>query len=294
MVTIVICFQSGTESMMEVCLGSIARHTRFPYELIVASRDSDLDELDIMLGKMPCESRVVRLDMVCPGYTTSRVHGMMLDQVIPDMVESEYVLTLDSDAFPMADGWLEELVAMVQNGGCSGILHPWGPPPENMARDRIEWKVRSQQCWKHTHVACQLVRTDFFEETDVKFNAGDDTGLLIPQKMVELGLSVRGFKPTRCPKPLDSDFDAEFNRYVGIVYGDRVYHHGGFTRISMGDGPIFDKNFGWVFRAILVENGSEWLLDDEKSYIFQFDKEEDVALEKMARLFGMESQRMPG
>ena len=294
MVTIVVCFQSGTEPMMGVCLDSIARHTQSPYELVVVSRDRDLEELDAMLQKMPCETRVVQLDMVCTGQTTSRVHGMMLDLVIPSRIETEYVLTLDSDAFPVAHGWLSELVRMLESGaGCAGILHPWGPPPENMATNKIEWKVRSQQCWKNTHVACQLVRTDFLEETGVRFNAGDDTGLLIPQKVVETGLPIDGFRPTRSPLPKE-EFDTEFNRYVGIIYGDKVYHHGGFTRTTMGDTPIFNLNFGWVTRAIVAENGSEWLLDDEKSYSFRFDKEEEIAQEKTQRLFGLDDQGMKG
>jgi len=295
MVTIVVCFQAGTEPIMGVCLDSIARHTRFPYELIVVSRDSDLDELDAMLERVPCESRVVRLDLLCPNFTTSRVHGMMLDKVIPSEIETEFVLTLDSDAFPVAEGWLEDLVDMMKSGaGCAGILHPWSPPPENMAKNKIEWKVRSQQCWNHTHVACQLVRTSFFEKRGVRFNDGDDTGLLIPQSLAEQGFPVRGFKPTRSPLPKTGEFDPEFNRYVGIIYGDRVYHHGGFTRATMGDVPIFGQNFGWVTREVVAENGSEWLLDDERSYSFKFDKEEEVAQEKMQRLFGLADQLMPG
>jgi hypothetical protein len=73
-----------------------------------------------------------------------------------------------------------------------------------------------------------------------------------------------------------------------------VYHHGGFSRTEVfGDEPMFESIFGWVNERILAE-GAAWLLDDEWSYRFKFDREEDIAAEKMQRLFGMHGDRMFG
>ena len=62
---------------------------------------------------------------------------------------------------------------------------------------------------------------------------------------------------------------------------------------SFGDEPMFENSFGWARERILSE-GAAWLLDDEWSYRFKFDKEEKVSAEKMQRLFGMHADRMPG
>jgi hypothetical protein len=210
-------------------------------------------------------------------------------------------MTLDSDCFPVAEGWLKDLRAMLKgNVRIAGILHPWGPPPPHMPKTKIEWRVRSQHCWETTHVACQLLKTDdlkHLKSLGAGYNGGDDTGLLIPKIARQQGWEIKGYKVSRCPQVadgLDVMADPEFNRYVCLVFGDKVYHHGGFSRVeSFGDEPLFENSFGWAKERVL-EEGAAWLLDDKWSYRFKFDKEDEVAAEKMQRLFGMHVQRMSG
>jgi len=255
----------------------------------------------------PYDAEVHVVDV--PGDTdvSSRVHGIMLDSYLPDSVNTEYVMTLDSDCFPVADGWLESLVAML-NGEARvvGILHPWAPPGD-LSKSSIEWRVRSQHCWESTHVACQMLRTEDLKELKslgAVYNGGDDTGLLIPKIAKQQGWKIDGFKVSRCPNPVAAGnasgevqgeiLDPEFNRYVCLVFGDMVYHHGGFSRMaSFGDEQVFERTFGWVNKKVL-EEGATWLLDDTMSYQFKFDQEEEVAAEKMQRLFGMKDDRMLG
>jgi hypothetical protein len=223
-------------------------------------------------------------------------HGMMLDAVIPHMTRQPYVLTLDSDCFPIADGWLSEMLAMMRDEdvGCAGILHPWGPPPPSMGKHLTEYRVRSQHCWNTTHVACQLVRTRGWTE-EMMYAGGDDTGLAIPAYLKARGQRCVGFKPTCCPKS-DTKLDPEFNRYVGIVYGDKVYHHGGYTRIvGDGDVAVFKDSFGWALEVIEKEGyDAGFWHDPDACHRFAFDREEEVAAEKMQRLFGLHAQRMEG
>jgi len=126
------------------------------------------------------------------------------------------------------------------------------------------------------------------------YNGGDDTGLLIPLMAKEQGWKIDGFKPTRCPLPMEGcTLDPEFNRYVCMVFGDMVYHHGGWTRIGIfGDSPVWELNYGWIKGQIMKEYGAEWILDE--GYEFTLDREEEVAKEKMDRLFGLRSQLMKG
>jgi hypothetical protein len=234
-------------------------------------------------------------DEITKSCLIGRPHGTMLDCAI-ESIDTKYILTLDSDCFPIADGWLGELFGMMApDVACAGILHPWSPPPDDMPKNKIEWRVRSQHCWETTHVACQLVRKSFIIDHKLKYGTGDDTGLDIPKRAKEIGMKVVGWMPSRCAKPTNPTFDAEFNRYVCIVWGDRVYHHGGFTRKSVfGEDKTFDKNFGWTLPLILDQKGAGFLLNDENSYKFKLDKEEEVAKEKMQRLFGLKKDRMSG
>jgi hypothetical protein len=224
----------------------------------------------------------------------------MLDEVIPREItsDSEFLLTLDSDCFPIADGWLTDLIEKMGEASLAGILHPWAPPPSDLPHANLEYRVRSQHCWQTTHVACQLVSFSFYRELyerGCRFNKGDDTGLLVPKMVKDSGGKVDGFKVSRCPVVWEGDLDPEFNRYSSLVFGDKVYHHGGFSRSKVGkDDAVFKTSFGWCEDLVLWGRGAEFLLNDRFSYRFKFDREELVAKEKMQRLFGLQNQRMLG
>lgn len=300
-VTIVICYQDGTAPILEACLDSIKRHTTYDdFRVLVVSREFDNEGSNVVL-------KYDFAQMIQPSIgesNPSNVHGMMLDEVWPGL-NSEMILTLDSDCFPIATGWLQGLVDMIDDGATvAGILHPWGPPASDMEKTKIEWRVRSQHCWDVTHVACQIVKKDFLEKNNLKYNQGDDTGLAIPMKALELSERVEGYKLTRCPKPaVHSDIsedeygpliDPEFNRYVCLVFGDKMYHQGGYTRKVCGDESELEDSFGWAMKRVVDEHAADFLLEDRLSYKFKLDKEEKVAAEKMQRLFGLKSQRMEG
>ena len=293
MVSIVICYQPGTGDILSVCLASLARHTKnWPYRIIVLVRgDTDDDLADIQVEYPDIQVVIVgNID----ASVTSRVHGIMLDTFIPERIETPFILTLDSDCFPIADDWLSDLFGKIEAGAkIVGILHPWAPPPFDMNKKKIEWRVRSQHCWETTHVACQMLHKNDFLDLSTKYNTGDDTGLAIIAKAKQRDWKINGFKVTRCPKPEIGKIDPEFNRYVSLVFGDKVYHHGGFTRmLACGDEPVFKSEFDWVRQKIIKEKGAEFLLDDNFSYRFKFDREEEIAKEKMQRLFGLKSQRV--
>jgi hypothetical protein len=297
--TIVMCWQESTEDIVDIWLRSIAKHT-------------NLDKVKILLvttSNMPLPSGLVdefsqpilQVGLSRPeGKESSKLHGWMLDQVIPSEITTEYFLTMDSDCFPVADGWLDDLMVMMNKGAMlSGILHPWAPPPVDLESNKLEYRVRKQHCWETTHVACQMMRTSdylYLHGRGCRFNGGDDTGLLIPKMTKEIGGKIDGFKPTRCPQVKDGvDFDPEFNRYSSLVFGDEVYHHGGFSRGRvLQDKSVFVDSFGWWEKKLLGEKSADSLLLDENSYLFKLDREEEVAKEKMQRLFGLKSQQLKG
>lgn len=284
MVTIVICYKIGTGGILATNLASLARHTKdVNHNIVVLVAKGDIDEDLISLGSF-YRINIKEVDLEL-GYPVSNRHGAMLDQYIPSEIKTEYVMTLDSDCFPVADGWLSELLNM--NADLSGILHPWSPPDPSMNTKKIEWRVRTQHCWESTHVACQLIKTYRLRELSAKYNAGDDTGLDIVAKAKLKGFKIDGFRVTRCPIPSLGKTDPELNRYVGLVFGDYVFHYGGFTRKVMGDEQVLNDEFGWIKDRMIANKGVEFLLDEGTSYKFTLDREEEVSKYRMDRLFGM-------
>lgn len=300
-VSIVICWEPGTDAMLSACLASIVRHTKdVNYEIVLACKDIEgpMAPVPVLSIPLPPNTRY-RYVPVQSIIGRLRFHGAILDGVIPEYVGAGYVLTLDSDCSPIADGWLSGLIAMLKDDvHVAGILHPWSPPDPEMNRKSLEWRIRSQHNWEHTHVACQLMRRadiELLRKEGHSYVLGDDTGLDITLAAAARRWKTAGYKPTRCPIPFGTNLDPEFNRYASVVYGDKVYHHGMATRMAvMGDKQVFGKSFHWCEKLVLWGKGAEFLLEPEFSYCYKFDREEEVAKEKMARVMGLDGQRMPG
>jgi hypothetical protein len=292
------CWQEGTEDIVEIWLKSLVKYTNLEFVkvLLVTTSEKSLP-LGLCNGVPHLEHRKLQRP---EGKESSKLHGWMLDQVIPSEITTEYFMTMDSDCFPIHCGWYSDLAVIMGKGAMlAGILHPWAPPPVGLEVNKLEYRVRKQHCWETTHVACQMIRTsDYLHLFNLgcRFNGGDDTGLLIPKMVKEIGGKIDGFKPTRCPRVRSGvDFDPEFNRYSSLVFGDKVYHHGGFSRGRvLQDKSVFVDSFGWWEKKLLEEKGAESILLDENSYLFKLDREEEVAKEKMQRLFGLKSQQLKG
>ena len=289
-VTAVICYQLGTAKMLDVCLASLVRHTPASLlRVLLVYRDEGLAfDADGCVAQAREHFEVELRPVAFRGPDSgSRVHGRLLDAVASTVL-TPYVLTLDSDCFPVADDWLEGLLGLLDDTTkVVGILHPWAPPPPWIAEKSMELRIRSQHCWWNTHVACQLLERAWLTELAVPYNGGDDTGLLVPLETRHREKLVKGYRPTLCPRP-DGDFDAEFNRDVCVVYGDAVYHHGGYSRKTVhGDRDVMKEPFDWARERLFEECGAEFLLEPDNCYRYVFDREESVAADKMERIFGL-------
>jgi hypothetical protein len=288
--TIAVCYKAGTKDILRIWLTSVWRYTKENVEIVFVTADeAATSEASEVFGGELRGTKVVQVSL--DNVASTKVHGAMLDAFLAlNTVKTELFLSMDSDCFPVAEGWLGGLEKMMDDGAMiAGILHPWLPPPAGMNHDKIEWRVRSQHCWNNTHVACQMIRMADLKRlitTGINFTTGDDTGLAFTVAAKAWGWKIDGYKVTRCAKPKDGS-DPEFNRYVSLIFGDKVYHHGGFTRVTVGgDKPVMGKAYEWVTPELLAHKGAEFLLQSDNSYCFKFDREEEVAAEKMDRLFG--------
>lgn len=265
--------------MLDVCLSSLARYDAGEsYIPIVLAGDekafSEAKEIASVLGTE------VRFYDSTLGATSSGRHARMLDAALVDC-KHEYFLTLDSDCFPVADGWISGLMSLKYD--VSGILWPWIPPSSEVGKGTIEWRLRRQHCWNNTQVACQILRTDVAREMGLKFGdkEGDDNNFGLMDKAHKAGMSVGGLMPSRCALPDDKGFDPEMNRQVCVVYGELVYHHGGASREKKGEMYVDDALFGTARRKVMEMRGAEWILEEGQSHVYGMDREEEVAQFKM-------------
>ncbi len=301
MIGIVICYAIGTRPILKTCLDSIARHMpQSPFHIYLLHQNDkpfDADDLlkDFDTSILSKHSLYLKEQPDVPRKS-SNIHGRMLDIFCPTL-QDEFLLTLDSDCFPVADDWLDLLVDEMDNGaGTAGILYPYAPPPSSLNMSSVETRVRTQHCWNTTHVACQMMRMCDYKRLSanrngILFNAGDDTGLIIPALLKSEGKKCQGFRLTRGPLSKNPDVNPEFNRYVSLIFGDKMFHMGGYTRETiLGDDRVMDDAFGYAQDRTISNGGAEWLLCDTTSYQYTFKQEEDVAKDKMNRLFGMKKK----
>jgi len=310
--TVVITYIRGTQDMLKVCLAALNRNNAgLPCKVKIITdldgfneaksflpADTDIDYTQEILG--PPETiksniiircaRGLSKDMILEAFnlgTTpisgSTMHGVLLDAAMKS-IDTDYVLTLDSDCFPIAPNWLKKLMDMQDNGATlSGILWPWIPAPSDIKPGEIEYRVRRLHCWNNTQVACQLVKTSFIRDNNLSFTPGDDTSFRITEKVWQLGQRIEGLMPTCCPVPVGEGLDPEFNRHRCVVYGDMIYHHGGATRQKQGVGIDPYGFFTAAGDRVFAELGAEWIL--RECYRFKFDREEEVAQYKMRSMF---------
>lgn len=124
--------------------------------------------------------------------------------------ETEYIITLDSDCFPIRDGWIEQLTAKLDSGyALAGIwrdeMLPYAPA--------------------FIHPSCMAIRReDLLGLGDVSFarRANVDLGFNITQWFTERG---REFCKLRRSNRTNLHF------LLGGIYGDLLYHQGAGSRL---------------------------------------------------------------
>lgn len=285
MVTVLMTYVAGIQRMLDVTMKALLRHDPgYPYSLRIITDERDAQGR-AEASKWASHAEVASYHVGTAG-TGSGQHGRLLDKAVRE-VDSWFFLTLDSDCFPVADGWLKTLVDMQSDDvAASGILWPWVPPPETVSTATIEWRVRKYHCWSNTQPACQLVRTRLMTDHGWKFAdpEGDDTNHGFMVKAQAAGYRVVGLLPTRGPLP-DEQFDPEMNRHESLVFGDLIYHHVGASRECRGDMPVKSDVFSKARERVYNEAGAEWMLQDGNAHVFAMDREEEVAQFKMQMLY---------
>jgi hypothetical protein len=288
MVEIVICYAPGTAEILDVCFAALSRHdSGAPVDRIVVATDPcGVEEASMVMESYKSSlnfSMMVRDVSMC--RTGSQIHGKLLDYALEEC-DSEYFMTLDSDCFPVAPGWLKTLLdPLINNVGhvLYGILWPWKPAPCGLDEKTMEYKVRKYHCWNSTQVACQICKTSFLSDNNLSFLGLADTGFSIVQEAWKTSGGVGGIMPSR--GPLCDGMDPELNRMCSVVYGDLMYHHGGASRVLTDDIGVDGSGLSEARERVIAEKGAEWMLEDGNSHKYAFDREEEVAQFKMDGMY---------
>ncbi len=236
-------------SWLEICLSSVRRHTPAGAARVYAWNNNLGDpRVRPLLASFP-GAVLVEAD---PGETLSHPHAVPLQRLYERARAdgAAVIVTLDSDSFPVRDGWLENL------------LRPLGPrvPLSGVWRDELAPDVLP-----YVHPCGLAVTVRFVEEAGLRFDGFHSPRRAICDTLAAFTDAVedRGLEAARL---LRSNRNS-FHRLMGAVYGGAIYHHGAGSRTNMA---FWDEVKESPERRRLMEEDSRLLRDESASLLFRF------------------------
>jgi SAM-dependent methyltransferase len=135
-------------------------------------------------------------------------HAAALDRLVKSAGEdAEYLVLLDTDAIPVADGWLQTLVAKLEEG--AAIVGVW--------RDEM-----ASELAPFVHVSCLAIRRAELLSLDLPFaGCAGEPGQALTSELIRRKRPVMAMRRT-------NERNAHF--LLGGIYADTVYHHGAGSR----------------------------------------------------------------
>jgi len=150
-----------------------------------------------------------------PEEKLRHLHAVPLQRLYELAIKDnpKYIITMDTDAFPIRSDWLEEMVRKLNDGyTLAGV---W--------RDELGEGIQP-----YVHASCLCTTVDFIEKYKLrldsipkKTNIRHDTLSTFTDKALELGLKI--FKLKRSNQN-------QLHSVIGGIYGDTIYHHGAGSR----------------------------------------------------------------
>lgn len=189
---------------IELCLRQIERHSRgSSYEVLVWD-NTWLPEHREMIERHP---RVRRFEPSEPGSDVR--HGASLDLLVRKVrPATKFLITLDTDSFPIRDGWIENLTGRLNDDVL--VAGVW----------RDEMAPRKPA---FIHPCCLAIRKRTLRELGAKFLVGSGADVA---HNVTLAVEESGARASKLRR--SNHFNAHF--LMGAVYGDLIYHQGAGSR----------------------------------------------------------------
>lgn len=190
---------------VKICLEQLARHeVATPYDILVWDNSMLPEHIEIIES----DPRVRMFGGPARGENVR--HGRALERLVKRVPEStDYVVTLDTDAFPIRAGWLDHLIERLDDGAT--IAGVW--------RDEMAPEIEP-----YVHPSCLAIRRDTVVDVGVGFarrGAAQDVGQNLTRSIRDAGGTIH-----RLPR----SNAREVHFLLGGVYGDLVYHQGAGSR----------------------------------------------------------------
>jgi hypothetical protein len=143
------------------------------------------------------------------GRLLERSHPKALDYLVRQILPTtDYLVTLDTDSFPVHDDWLDVLIAKCQEGATIAGVY----------RDEMAPKLRP-----FIHVSGLCTRPSDLRAMNVAFGRrrGQDVGQNLTEAALRSGRQIA---------PLRRSNSVNFHFLIGGIYGDVIYHNGAGSR----------------------------------------------------------------
>ncbi len=206
---------------IELCLRQIERHTERSEADVFVYDNSRLTEHRKLMRSAGVAAifpsdRVVRLarplESLWPKLVRSRLelqHAFALDYLVEKISDRyRWLITLDSDSFPVRDGWVTSLTSRIESG--AAVIGVW--------RDEMRNRIRP-----FVHVSGLCMETERFGRLDCSFSRGigQDLGQNITDELQRRDEEVVGLPRTNVENP---------HYLMAGIYGNLLYHHGAGSR----------------------------------------------------------------
>jgi hypothetical protein len=195
-----------TLDFTRLCLRSIRKFTKSPYEVIVVDNDSQDESLEYLR-----RLRWIRLierstDNDPPDDSGGYSHAAALDLGLENC-DTEFFVSMHSDAFVRRDGWLTELISYFgsdENTACVGsgkieLTPRW----RKLLREATDFRTFKRKLLRepdpvgkfryYNRTICCLYRTDILRREQLSFLMDRDKGLTGGQKLY-FELVDRGYR----------------------------------------------------------------------------------------------------
>lgn len=200
-----------TLDFTRLCLRSIRKFTRYPYEVIAVDNDSRDESLDYLksLEWIRLIERPVRTDEPSGGFA----HAAGLDLGLENC-NTEFFVSMHSDAFIRKKRWLTDLIAYFDDEAtaCVGsgkieltpawrILLKKATDFRTFKRTLLREPDTVGKYRHYNRTICSLYRTDILRRERLSFLMGRDQGLTGGKKLY-FELVDRGYKTVELPASL--------------------------------------------------------------------------------------------
>jgi hypothetical protein len=192
---------------LDLCLPQIERHSRSSdYQIYIANGDSEAEGRYIAATYPKVKVFSYRTEK-----RGAEQHSAGLDFLIERLdKEIEYFVTLDSDAFPIRDRWLEILTSFIETGATAVGVY------------RDEFVSRFEP---FVHVSCLCMRKQDYYNLGIRFadgqKPGRDFSYYANCEWLKRNASLVGLRRSNVNN---------YHFLIGGIYGNLIYHHGAGSR----------------------------------------------------------------